>query len=183
VPNIDVLAELLVRPARGLLYTQPWILFLIPAFLFSIFEKPKAGLSVTNMAFYRKTAAAFCGISLVALLVMNMSYGGWHGGGAGGPRYISGIFLCFALWIALELDRFHLWVRWFFYGLLGISLLFRGLVYGSTILAPVQPLWEWYIQELSRPSKTPLLRFGIYLILFAATAFWQKKLLAKWKAS
>jgi len=179
LPNFEILMELLVRPTRGLLYTQPWILFFVPVGFFSWF----ASRGAPDRNFARRTASIFCVLSFICLLLMNVSYGGWHGGGAPGPRYMSGIFLCFALWAALEFDHLHAWVRWAFVALLGVAVVFRGMVYGSTILGPTMPLWNWYFEEFFKASKTPLLRVAIYVILFAVAAIWQKKLLAKWKLS
>jgi hypothetical protein len=178
LPNFEILMESLVRPTRGLLYTQPWILLFPPVILFSWWSG--RGDPDSDDSFARKTVSIFCVLSLVALLFMNVSYGGWHGGGAPGPRYISGIFLCFALWAALEFDRFPAWSRWVFVALLGVAVVFRGMVYGSTILGPTMPLWNWYFEEFFKASKTPLLRGAIYVILFVGVAFWQKRLLARW---
>lgn len=179
MPNFTVLKELLFGPTRGLLYTQPWILFIFP---WAVSYFGPAGVSKTNapddLKFARKVCAIFCGLSLVGLLVVNMSYGGWTGGGTAGPRYLSGIFLCFALWTALEVDRIPFASKIFFWGALAVSILFRALVYGSTILGPSLPLWDWYLSEYTKHSKTPHLRFSIFVVLLVAAYIWQRKL---WK--
>jgi hypothetical protein len=107
---------------------------------------------------------------------MNSAYGGWQGGGAAGPRYLSGIFLCFALWVALELDTFPKWLRVGFWLSLGVSLLLRAIVYGTTILGPGVDLWKWYIfSEYSKPSWTPQLRFAIFALVMLGTWLIQRK--------
>ncbi len=183
MPNVPVLWELLIGQSRGLLFTQPWILLLFPLFLIYFFPRKKGAGSSEPLDFYRKVCGLFCGLSLVGLLIVNMSYGGWQGGGTAGPRYLSGIFLCFSLWAALEIHRAPNWLRNVFFLLLAISIVFRGLVYGSTILGPGLPLWQWYWEEFFRTSKTPLLRSSIFAILFLATLWWQKKLWQKHPAS
>jgi hypothetical protein len=182
IPQPWVLRELLVGQSRGLLFTQPWILFLIPVAAWSLFsasKKPAAPGEEGDIHLHRKISAAFCVASLAGLLLMNMSYGGWQGGGAAGPRYISGIFLCFALWAALELDRFPKWLKAFFWLALAISVLFRAVVYGSTILGPGLPLWQWYLfSEYARPTKTPQLRFAIFVLVLAGAWYFQRR---KWR--
>ncbi len=181
IPNLPILEELLVGQTRGLLFTQPWI-FLLFFFAFYRMLAPSKSTSTqkTNpeIASHKKLAAIFCGLSLVGLLIMNMSYGGWHGGGTAGPRYISGIFLCFALWVALELDSWLKAARSLLWATLLVSIVFRGLVYGSTILGPNEPLWQWYAGEFLKTSKTPWLRASIYFLLLAGAALWQRSI---WK--
>lgn len=150
------------------------------AFYSFFWPGPQGQDSQGELPLARKVSAAFCVISLAALLVMNMSYGGWIGGGTSGPRYISGVFLCFAFWIALELDRFPSILRKFFWFLLGIAVLFRAVVYGSTILGPGMPLWQWYLfSEYARPTWTPQLRFTIFALVLAGAWYAQRKLWRK----
>lgn len=183
MPNFTVLYELLFGQSRGLLFTQPWILFIFPWFLSYAAgpAAPKAGK--IDLPYARKMAALFCGLSLIGLLFVNMSYGGWNGGGTAGPRYLSGIFLCFALWTALEVDRFPAIFSYAFWAALGVSIVFRALVYGSTILGPSTPLWQWYFSEYLKKSKTPHLRFAIFALLFLGAIYWQRKLFKKWDSA
>ncbi len=174
IPSPTVLFELLFGPTRGLLFTQPWILFLLPLSFAPLFRSEVSSTaSEAEIGRARLISPVFCGLGLAGLLVLNAAYGGWAGGGAAGPRYLSGIFLCFAFWLAVELDRFPAWLRYVFFGAVGVSVAFRALVYGSTILGPGMPLWPWYMNEYNRP--TPYLRAGIFVVLFAATAVWQIK--------
>ncbi len=168
VPNFHALYQLTIGPERGILYTQPWILLLFPFAFCRVCSKAKIETRIV---------AIFSALSLISLLVMNMSYGGWAGGGTAGPRYLSGIFLCFALWITLELDQFPKWLRVSFWSLLGFSLFYRAMVYGSTILAGA-PLWDFYFSEFRRPTKTPQLRFAIFTLILIGTWIFQKRL---WK--
>lgn len=182
IPQLFVLWELLFGSGRGLLVTQPWILFLLPVALFSLIGRrpPAAASENPDLPLYRRVAAAFCVLSLAGLIVMNMSYGAWQGGGASGPRYISGVFLCFALWIGLELDRFPLWARAFYWLMLGVSLLFRAIVYGTTILGPGTDLWRWYIfTEFAKPSWTPQLRFVVFSLVMSLAWYWHRRLTAR----
>ena len=176
LPNFAVGWELLFGPSRGLLFTQPWILF---ALLFGAWKLPRIPTalkkSVPNeVQFLRSMAALFCCLSFLGLLVVNMCYGGWWGGGAAGPRYLSGIFLCFSFWVALEFDSLSAWLKGVFGFGLAVSLLFRGLVYSSTILGPRSPLWNWYLSEISTHFKTAMLRFGIFLLAILIAGFWQR---------
>lgn len=175
IPRLEILWELLFGSGRGLLVTQPWILFLMPLVIWPFLGRKEQG-QVDGATLARKISAVFCVLSLAALLVMNMSYGGWQGGGAAGPRYLSGIFLCFALWIALELDTFPRWLQAGFWLSLGVSLLLRAIVYGTTILGPGVDLWKWYIfSEYSKPTWTPQLKLAIFVLVMAGTWLIQRK--------
>lgn len=178
MPNFSVLWELLFGPSRGILYTQPWILFLLPLSLLAFLPAAATTADFSrDLPRLRRTCAVFCVLSLAALLFMNMSFGGWQGGGAAGPRYLSGIFLCFALWAGLELDRLPKVLQYFFWLLLGISLVFRSLVFGTTILADGGPLWQWYLfSEFAKPSNTAEFRFVIFWLILGAAWFWQRRL-------
>lgn len=180
-PNFGILKELLVGPSRGILVTQPWILALLPLVAWPFIVSKAASPAGTRpfLAAERRACAIFCVLSLAALLVVNMSYGGWHGGGAAGPRYLSGVFLCFALWLAIEFDTFPDWMRYLFWALLAVSLAFRVLVFGSTILGPNAPLWAWYIEEFAKPSKTAESRAALFMVLMAGGYFWQRKLMRR----
>lgn len=184
LPDPVVFWELLFGPARGLLVTQPWILFLLALFFWRILPRAKSAVyETTELALARKITPWFCGLSLLALLVMNAAYGGWLGGGAAGPRYLSGIFLCFAFWLALELDRIPKAGKMLLLGGLAVALVFRALVYGSTILGPGTSLWTFYLGEFLKTSKTPYLRTGIFMVLVVIGFVWQRKSLRKLSAS
>lgn len=179
IPRLDILWELLFGSGRGLLVTQPWILFLMPLVFWPFLRKPQASAATDEVSVARQVSAVFSVLSLVGLLIMNSAYGGWQGGGAAGPRYLSGIFLCFAFWIALELDSYPKWLRIGFWLALGVSLLLRAIVYGTTILGPGVDLWKWYIfSEYSRPTWTPQLRFTIFALVMIGTWLIQRK---RWK--
>lgn len=184
MPVWDVLIELVFGRMRGLLFTQPWLFALIPVAALGTLLPRTMGIEKRseNLAFAARVAAVYCVVGLAGLLFMNMSFGAWHGGGAAGPRYLSGIFLCFAFWISIELDAYPKWLRGFFWVTLGLSVVFRALVYGTSILGPPLPLWEWYIAEFFKTSKTPHLRFAIFALVAAGAWAWQRKQVRKEEA-
>jgi hypothetical protein len=76
IPDVKVLAELLVGSYRGLLYSAPWLIVALPGAWF-LFRRPgyraEAGVSVSVIVF---------------LLWLNSSLVDWQGGWAMGPRYL-----------------------------------------------------------------------------------------------
>lgn len=179
MPSLEIFLELLYGPSRGLLPTQPWVLLAFPLAILPFLKRGAAAAktSVTNAE--RKSAAAFCVLGLLGLMVMNSAFGQWQGGNSAGPRYLAGVLPCFALWIALELDRLPLWARRSFEALLAVSLIFRAFVYGSTILAPGYGLWGWYYGEYATHHWTPQSRCAIFVVLIGLGFWWQNKRLRK----
>lgn len=173
LPDFRVMWELLFGPSRGILYTQPWLYLVIGSFCLSFLAKRT---STPKLSRYTGIAGLFCLLSLAGLLFMNVAFGGWHGGATAGPRYLSGIFPAFALWAALDFDRWIKPVKILAWVLLGFSLFYRGLVFSSTILAPVAPLWEFYFAEIRRPKLTAELRLAIYFLIVAGAMYWQAKI-------
>ena len=162
LPNFAAAGELLFGMKRGILATQPWVLVA----MLTLFIPSKRTASI-------RVAGAFCVLSLAGLLFMNMSFGGWNGGGSPGPRYLSGIFPCFALWAALAIDRAPKYLSFLFWVSLGASLVFRALVFTDTILAGFSPLWSFYLDRLAVHGKTGYLRLGIFILLFAIASWFQ----------
>lgn len=76
VPNLKVLAELLVGSYRGLLYAAPWLVIAVPGAVF-LFRRPG----------YRAEAGVSLSV-IVFLLWLNTSLVDWQGGWAMGPRYL-----------------------------------------------------------------------------------------------
>lgn len=167
LPSAEVFCELLFGPSRGILYTQAWVLFLIPL----IFFLPKKSNA--------RSIGWFCILSLAGLLLMNASFGGWHGGMGVGPRYISAIFPSFSLLGAFLIT----YLPKAFSGLLWISaipsIVFRGLAFSSTILVAVTPLWDYYLWELKKPSYTGEFRVFLFFLLFGIMILFQYKYLKK----
>jgi hypothetical protein len=60
------------------------------------------------------------------------------------------------------------------WGLLLVGILFRSLVYGSTILAPLTSLWPYYFYELEGHA-TAELRFALFWLILAGAVFWTIK--------
>jgi hypothetical protein len=160
LPRFDVLWKLLAGPERGILYTQPWVLAMAPFGLWSAWKGKY------------KEVSAYCLVGLVGLLFMNMSFGGWNGGGAAGPRYLCHIFPAFALWLGLIFDRIPKSGKILICVTVFAAVLFRSLVYSSTTEAPAISLWGFYIGELGKKSWTPIFRvFLFWVILTAAWLF------------
>jgi len=160
LPRWDIFGKLLVGPERGILVTQPWLLAAIPFGLLA------AGRGIA------RAAAAFCVIGLAGLLFMNASFGGWHGGGSAGPRYMSHIFPAFALWLGLFFDRLPRWGAGVLWISLGGAVLFRSLVYSSTIEAPSAPIWNFYFGEVARRSWTPIFRVYLFWLILWGAGIW-----------
>ncbi|MCO5141846.1 MAG: hypothetical protein M9962_02005 [Oligoflexia bacterium] len=165
LPSKEVFIELLFGPSRGILYTQAWLLVLIPFFFF--LPKKSDG----------KNLGWFCFLSFLGLLIMNASFGGWHGGMGVGPRYMSAIFPSFSLLGAFVIINFPRIISYFIWLTAIPSFIFRGLAYSSTILVAVTPLWDFYLWELRKPSMTGELRIFLFFFLLLVSIFTQYKLL------
>lgn len=165
-PQWPTILELIVGPSRGLILSQPWLFLVIPAAIwFSLKKRERSPLG---------TATAFCLFSLAGLILMNASFNGWHGGATAGPRYLSGILPVCALLAALVYDRWHRLGIAMAWALLAVALVFRSLVYGGTILAPLTPLWPYYFEELFSRG-TPVLRAFVFFLCAGLALFWVKK--------
>jgi hypothetical protein len=163
LPHWPWVWELVFGASRGLIIQQPWIFFLLPLSLWVIFfEEKKKDLLVPMF---------FCLMSIAGLLFMNASFNGWHGGASAGPRYLSGVLPCFAFWAALCMNGCNRKLRILLWAGLILAILFRGLMYGGTILAPLEPLWTFYWNEfLSR--GTPKLRTFLFFFFLMAGLLW-----------
>lgn len=155
LPSLDTLWKLIFGQERGILFTQPWLLVVPLAAL----------LSRRNTMVGKCSVAIFCVLGLAGMLFMNASFGGWHGGGGPGPRYLSHVFPCFALWAGLVLDRSPSVAKVVLWAGLVAAVVFRALVYAGPLEAPVENLWSFYTQELARPSYTPVLRLYLFGIV------------------
>lgn len=155
LPNFEVLRELLVGRSRGLLYTQPWILFILVV-LPIYFKRLKSNDRIIAAAIY---------LGLISLLLMNSSFGQWHGGQTIGPRYLCVVFPCFGYLLTLLMPL----TSW-----IGRTALKAGVVAAAafgfavflTNLTPVivLPLWETYVRHIILdPNGTTLLR-AVFLI-------------------
>lgn len=96
LPNPWAVVQLLIGPARGLLWTQPWMLTLLfmPAFtkqwpaMRTWTATPRARLTFVTM------------VSFALFLVVNASFGNWEAGAVAGARYLSPLFPLMAVLVA-----------------------------------------------------------------------------------
>lgn len=173
LPNPSILYELILGPARGILYTQPYVL-LLPVLLFAWFVKQwrrgiEYSLCVEEFSFW-----IFSFLGLLGLLAMNAGFGGWHGGMSPGPRYLSAIFPCIGLLIGLLYDRLGAVGRGLLWSSVVAAIVLRGLVYAHGILVPNEPIWSTLLGDLQDPQhfKTGLLREAIFAVIILAAVFW-----------
>lgn len=162
MPNWVWIWELLFGQSRGLVVQQPWIFMVVPFSLVTILRDKRKAPHLVPWA--------FCVFGLMGLLFMNASFNGWHGGATAGPRYLSGILPCFALLAAFSYSGWNSPMKLAVWALVGVSILFRGLMYGGTILAPLEPLWTYYLKELFSRG-TPLLRTSIFFLILGLAIF------------
>ncbi|MGZ3658318.1 MAG: hypothetical protein ACXVCS_22385 [Bdellovibrionota bacterium] len=160
LPSPLALQKLLFGPERGLLFTQPWVLAVFP-FMFLRTSLP------------RGTKTFLCG-GLCGLLWMNASIGGWDGGFALGPRYLSQILPAIGLAFALSWKEFsNPWKMLLTIGLV-ISVAFRILVYPFPVLAAPVNLWALhiYLYSLLPWSAVPYLHLALAITGFAVCGAW-----------
>ncbi|MGE3261543.1 MAG: hypothetical protein AB7K68_07175 [Bacteriovoracia bacterium] len=162
-PIPGALKGLLFGSERGILFTQPWILAVIPLLFF-----PKSKELPSGSLFL------FLG-GFLGVLWMNSSVGAWYGGHAIGPRYLALAFPAFALMIAWRWNELPEWARSVLWVTLGIALVFRILIYPFSNLAPMENLWLYHAGKFFEAhAGTAFLRLGIALTLSAATLLWVK---------
>ncbi len=160
LPSWDAVWGLTLSPSRGLLFTQPWVLLLLGAILF---VKPvrQAALDRQN---YRSITLPL--IFFALLFLMNSAFGGWHGGGTSGPRYLSAGLVLLAPVLGLLWDRFTPVLQNAAWGLVGLSVCLH-LVFMSVYLALANPgiaLYQFYWDELHGANgATPALRMGLMI--------------------
>jgi hypothetical protein len=157
--NFDIVYELFFGVRRGLLITQPWIIVAIILIFVSLRSK-----------FFNSEQKLFFGFNLFVfslLLIMNSSFGGWHGGSGFGPRYLAIIFPWFAFSVSIILGNklnkllstvLILTTIW--------SICFYSLVYSTYLLSDAQnvllDLFHFFGSE--NPVKSTI-RFLFCLLL------------------
>lgn len=160
----EILIQLVLGPVRGLLVTQPWILVASGLFLFSGKVVPKE----------QRAHEWFCLATLGSLLFLNASTFNWHAGFSPGPRYLSVIFPSIALALTLR-PISTVWIPSVILGV-GLALVFRGIIYPFSILAPPDALWPTHISWLLHPnSGTTPLRLSIFLLVLSTTGWFAWK--------
>jgi len=163
LPSFSVLIELLVGSSRGLLFTQPWVLFVVGLALWFFLHKINSPTALPTVALAKTgeplrkddapvTLFAIALPSLFLLLWINASFNGWHGGAAPGPRYLSPLLPLFGLSAGLLYDHISKTQQKILWLLLGVSLLFTLLALSTDILAPNEPLWPHFLGLLFQES-------------------------------
>ncbi|MBT7608830.1 MAG: hypothetical protein HN576_03685 [Bacteriovoracaceae bacterium] len=156
-PNLENLYHLLLGPIRGLLFTQPWVLFSLVAPILLIKKIREDNQTIVLFIF---TYGSF-----LVLLLMNSMFDEWHSGWMVGPRYMSSIFPCIAMFIGMNYKSFsNHYLKLLWVGLI-CAISFRCLVYASTILAPDVPLWPYLMMKVTPKTSFRILVFITLLSL------------------
>ncbi len=163
-PKMDAVFELLIGGKRGILVTQPWVLFV---FFVSLYFFVRSKLSKIEYPL-----VLLVNLNLLFLFLFNASVGSWHAGFTAGPRYLTAALAGMALLIPVLWKRLNKLGKWTICGLIVYSIIFRAFVYGTTILAPLRDLWTWIIEDYAKStSGTPFLRVAIFIILVSLAAW------------
>jgi hypothetical protein len=171
IPDTKVLNELLVGPARGLLYTQGWVLVAFTAVIvFAVL-----GLFDTRFRLrdrFLVQSAIFSSVGLVLVLAMNCSFNGWHGGMTPGPRYLSHVFPVFAITAGLLFPRLPAVAKQAMVGFLVLAGALFVLVYSTkNVLAPETNLFDSYFNDLLGAKGTHLERALYLTIAFGVVSY------------
>ena len=164
-PDWEILTKLLFSQSRGILFTQAWVL---------------VGSVVGFLCLWRKNVPkdvrrlfVWFLSSLVLLLWMNSSFGGWHAGNTAGPRYIALIFPAFAWILALVWGQITTWEKQLLWVGLGAALIFRGMVFAIHPMAPNVPLWQWLGDQIvQQEGWSNTTRLMLYFVLFGIAGFY-----------
>jgi hypothetical protein len=166
-PPLENIQALTFGPARGLLFTQPWILFTFLLFPIFVLRGPIQRGRKLFLWLY-----SMLSLGTLALLWVNAGFSGWHGGYSAGPRYISFILPAWAILAALLWNRAPKYIKFFLAGTLLISILLRSFIYAKGVLAPNEPLWNFYFKNLH--SSTDALRISLFLLTLGLAWWWEK---------
>ncbi len=172
-PKWESVGALLYGPQRGLIITQPWVLAVLVALIFLIFQK--------HFEKFRILAFGFC-LAFLGIFWMNASFGGWHGGSAPGPRYLAPSLVLFSLWIPFLLGKMTPLIQKAFIALLIWACIFQAFVMSTDILLGEGPVLPSILNHFSHVNlkSSALLRITV----FSVASLWtftkvQKKLRAK----
>ncbi|TNF29052.1 MAG: hypothetical protein EP319_07780, partial [Deltaproteobacteria bacterium] len=161
IPKIEILIKLLFGTERGLLFTQPWILFFI--FVIPIIFRKSNSCE-------DKSVLIFSWSSLFLMILMNSSFNGWHGGLTSGPRYLAISLAPIGLVLPYFWTRLPSAMKSTFWLLLAISIEFRAGVFATTIMAPVENLWLFQWDIIFSKNKH-LLRFIVFHLIFGIAIY------------
>lgn len=163
IPDSEVIGNLLYGKARGLLFTQGWILVSVAAGLAVWFLK-FSGRSAIRDRLLRESAI-FSFVGLILILFLNCSFNGWHGGWSPGPRYLACILPCCALTASLVYARSPAFFRQLTVMFVMLSTLLCVLLFGTKMpFAPEDSLFDFLLNELFKPGAPNLSR-TLYLTL------------------
>jgi hypothetical protein len=170
-PKYSVVLDLLWSPARGLLYTQPWVLLCLLLMPFLLWRR--SGWTREQRAFAMRTSG-FAVFGLALLLWMNSSFGAWHGGSTQGPRYLSVAFPALALALAGLLMRAPEFWRQALVVTLGVSVVLFLLLFSTSDVRPQpkDPLLAFYLSRLLEDRGRHLER-GLFIALGFAWVGWR----------
>jgi hypothetical protein len=169
LPRWDVVAELLFGFRRGLLWSQPWLLFVL---VWAVAGRPSSLSGGEGHRHRSRPLQLFLIPGFLLLLWMNASFGEWHGGYSPGPRYMSLIFPSFGLLVGVVYDRFPRWGQLLLLSFLGVSVVFWLTVYATSLYVPPQgSMWGFTLGALAQePNQGALLRLTILAALVEGQA-------------
>ncbi len=164
-PDPEIFVKLIAGPERGLLWTQPWLLVLLPvALLLALREGGE-----------KKKTAKFALLGLFGLLVLNASFNGWHGGLVPGPRYLTPILPIWALFLGLVWDELTDKRRKLVTLGLAVSGAVAVLVFSSGLSTPTVALWPHLLHQTLKGTPTAKIRFALLATLIALTVLWRNR--------
>ncbi len=148
LPDPLVAWQLLFGSARGLLWTQPWVLILLLGPLLVRLPRP----------------AAFSFVAFGLLFLVNVGFNGWHGGNSAGPRYLSAGLVLMGVTLGLLWDRFRPSWQTGLKLAVSLSVLFQLVLLSVYRMPLLEPLWRFYFGELTGEKwTTPAARLAITL--------------------
>jgi hypothetical protein len=154
LPSGAILWNLLFGAERGVLFFVPWALAVFPGCLLAAPAWPRGSKIFI--------VGGFCG-----LLWMNASFGGWNGGLSVGPRYLSFIFPAIAFWLALGWESFPRAAQIPLLVAMIVSFAFRILTFPFQPLAPMEPLWPFFLLMCNMVGWKSLIGFRLTMSLLA----------------
>ena len=171
LPKYDVVLDLLWGPARGLLYTQPWVLLCLLLSPFLLWRR--SGWTHEQRAFAKRTSG-FAIVGLALLLWMNASFGAWHGGATQGPRYLAVAFPALALALAGLFARAPGFWRQALVVTLAVSTVPFLLLFSTSDVRPMpqDPLLAFYLSRLLADQGRHLER-GLFIAFGFAWVGWR----------
>jgi hypothetical protein len=136
LPSLGLVKELLFGSTRGLLFTQPWVLGLL---CMVPFMKRDPSLAAQKARF-------FALVSFLLFILLNASFGGWHGGHSPGPRYLAPVLPLLGIVLAFSWDAWKVSFRIVLGTLLILSCLMQLVFLSFYGFAPPEvPLWAFYL--------------------------------------